>query len=206
MENIMYFIGITGGVGSGKSLVMDYLENRYDAYCLKTDLLARQLMDKGGMLYHEVIHLFGSGVLLQDGSLDRKKIAAAVFSDRNLLEQLNELTHPAVRREIIRIKEEERSRGRTFFFLESALALEEKYDEICDQLWYVYADKEVRRHRLMESRGYSDEKIEAIMANQMKEDAFRTNCSFLIDNSGSPEETKKQIDERISLLIKNQVP
>lgn len=188
-------------MGSGKSRVMDYLEEKYDAYCLRTDLLARQMMEQGGCLYENIIGLFGSGILLQDGSLDRKKIAELVFSDAELLEKLNGLTHPAVRREIISRAEEERRKGRTFFFLESALAVEEKYNEICDQLWYVYADKKVRRERLKASRGYSDEKIDSVMANQKDDETFRNACSFLIDNSGSMEATKKQIDKKMASII-----
>lgn len=196
----MHFIGITGGVGCGKSQIMDYVETRYGAYCLKTDLLAKQMMEKGGSLYDQVVSLFGSEILMEDGGLNRKKIAGLVFADQKLLQRLNQLTHPAVKREILRQAEDERKRGREWFFLESALAIEEKYNEICDQLWYVYADENVRRERLKASRGYSDEKMDSVMANQMDEKVFRRTCDFVIDNSGSFEKTKKQIDERIASL------
>ena len=75
--------------------------------------------------------------------------------------------------------------------------LEEKYDEICDELWYIYADEEVRKERLIEGRGYSEKKVREIMANQLSEDEFSSHCDFEIDNSSDFEETKKQLDHRM---------
>lgn len=68
--------------------------------------------------------------------------------------------------------------------MEAALLIEEKYDEICDELWYIYADEEVRKERLIEGRGYSEKKVREIMANQLSEDEFSSHCDFEIDNSG----------------------
>lgn len=193
----MYVFGITGGVGSGKSRVMEYLETTHGARVLLMDNLGHELMAKGAVCYNPILDLFGPEVLAEDGEFDRKAIGAKVFADRELLEKLNAIVHPAVKRRVEQLLEEAMQQGVDFFFMESALILEEKYDSMCDELWFVYAEESVRRDRLKESRGYSEEKIDLILKNQLSEEEFRSHCSFVINNSGDIEETKKQIDERM---------
>ena len=193
-------IGITGGVGAGKSAVMAYLQEEYGAVIILADDVARRLTEPRGECFEAVCGLFGDSVLSPSGEPDRKKIAAAVFGDPELLRKLNDIVHPAVKRKIISLFAEEEARGTEWVFLEAALLIEEKYDEICDELWYVYADEEVRIARLSASRGYSKKKSRSIMKNQLSDEAFRTGCAFTIDNSGDFEETKLQIDARIRTL------
>ena len=78
--------------------------------------------------------------------------------------------------------------------LEAALLIEDGYKELLDELWAVITDKEIRIKRLMDSRGYSREKSESIIASQLSDDEFRNACDFIIDNSGTIEETQKQIE------------
>ena len=155
------------------------------------------MMKKGQACYGPILDLLGPGVLAPDGEFDRKAVAAKIFADKGLLEQMNRITHPAVRRSIALSMKEAETEGRPFFFLEAALLIEEKYDEICDELWYVYADAEVRKKRLRESRGYSDAKIREIMANQLPDSEFRRICAFVLDNSGPFPDTIRQIDARM---------
>lgn len=190
-------IGITGGVGSGKSEVMKYLETHYDCDLIRSDELAHTMMKKGQACYGPILDLLGPGVLAPDGEFDRKAVAAKIFADKRLLEQMNRIIHPAVRRSIALSMKEAETASRPFFFLEAALLIEEKYDEICDELWYVYADAEVRKKRLRESRGYSDAKIREIMANQLPDAEFRRICAFVLDNSGPFTDTIRQIDARM---------
>lgn len=191
-------IGVTGGVGSGKSTVLQYMESEYGALILRTDDLAREMMEPGGACYEEVLELFGRDVLQEDGTFDRAGIAARVFDDPELLERLNSITHPAVIRQITETVEKAELQGIKIICLESALFLDEqgrkKGNESYDELWYVYADEGVRRERLKASRGYSEEKISAIIANQVSEEMLRKNCDAVIDNSGEFSLTEKQID------------
>ena len=85
------------------------------------------------------------------------------------------------------------SRGLGDVYKRQALLIEDGYKKICDELWYIYADENRRRDRLRKSRGYSDEKINAIFASQLSEELFRRNCTHVIDNSGSVEESYRQI-------------
>ena len=92
--------------------------------------------------------------------------------------------------EIVRAREE----GETSLFLiEAALLIEDRYEEICEELWYIYADREVRRERLRASRGYSDEKITAVFESQLSDERFREHCRAVIDNSGPIEIAYRQI-------------
>jgi dephospho-CoA kinase len=197
----MYKIGITGGVGSGKSEVMHFLQNTYDCEVILSDDLARELMWSGSGCFDRIVQQFGTEILGADGEFDRKKLADRVFADEKELKRLNQIVHPAVKEAIKERMKTAQSAGKKLFFLESALLIEENYNEICDELWYVYADECVRFQRLKESRGYSDEKTRSIIENQLPEEVFRKCCRFTIDNSGSFQETKKQIQARMEDII-----
>ena len=106
--------------------------------------------------------------------------------------------HPAVKSYILQEIEAEREAGKIdAFFVEAALLIEEGYGELLDELWYIFAQKEVRRKRLMQDRGYSEEKVEQIFASQLSEEEFRCHCKVVIDNSADLGDTYRQIDERL---------
>ena len=155
----MRVIGVTGGVGSGKSAVLNYIEAHFDARIVKADEVGHMLMMPWGKCYEPVVKLFGDWVVKGDGSLDRQAIAQIVFKDSEMLKKLNGIIHPEVKKYIVNEIERSRKEETEFFFLEAALLLEEKYDEICDEIWYIYCEKEVRMERLRRDRGYSDERI-----------------------------------------------
>ena len=190
----MKIIGITGGVGAGKSEVLNFIAGRYDATVVEADQVGYLVMQPGKEAYEPVAELFGPSVVKEDQTLDREKIAQIVFEDRQLLEKLNAIVHPAVKRYIRRAIQMEQEAG-----TEAALLIEDKYDEICDELWYIYADENVRMHRLMKNRGYSVEKIRGILANQLSEEEFESHCDFEIDNSGDFQDTVRQIEQRMRM-------
>ena len=126
-------------------------------------------------------------------------MASAIFNNKNMLKNVNNILHPAVNTFIINIIEDEKARGELdFVFVEAALLIENGYEKIADELWYVYASEDVRRQRLRSSRGYSDEKITDILNKQLDDATFRKHCQFVIDNSGSLQEAAAQIDQRLS--------
>lgn len=200
-------LGITGGVGAGKSTVLAYLAKKYGARILELDRVAEMLQRPGGACYENMLKLLrayaaSSGreedILLEDGSFDRSAVASLVFGDRKLLGQLNGIIHPAVREyveaQIRNVSPQELT------VIEAALLLEERYDEICDEIWYIYASEEARRERLKKSRGYTDDKITGIMNSQKSDAYFREHCAFVVDNSSDDvENTFKQIDKGLSL-------
>ena len=162
----MKFIGITGGVGAGKSAILEYIAEHYNAKVMLADEIAHDLMMPGTKCYDTIKEAFGAeDIFLQDGSFDRLKMAQVIFSDETKREQMNGIVHPAVREYILEVYEAEKTKGALdFLILEAALLIEEHYDEICDELWYIYTSEENRRERLRENRGYSDEKIDGIFA------------------------------------------
>lgn len=198
----MIVIGITGGVGCGKSEVLRYLKEKYQAQVLLADEVANELKEPGMPCYQPVIDCLGEDVLGPDGRIDKGKMAQVIFSDKEKLRKINEIIHPAVRRYIEQeIERQRKIKMFGFFFLEAALLIEEHYDQLLDEMWYVYATEDVRRTRLMQSRGYSQEKTTSIMSKQLTEQQFRQHCAFVLDNSGDFEDTKKQIDEKMGVYL-----
>ncbi len=194
----MKVIGITGGVGAGKSQILKYLEEKYPARILMADQAAHIVKEKGQSCYEPLVRLLGREVLDEQGEIHKGRMAAMIFSDEKLLLQVNAIIHPEVRKYIVGQIELERKKGEAkFFFLEAALLIEEHYDEICDELWYIYAEDSIRISRLMESRGYSRQKALQIMKGQLLEEEFRRGCQFVIDNSGKLKTALEQIDRKL---------
>lgn len=193
----MRIIGITGGVGSGKSRVLAYIEEHFSASVCQADHVAWDLQRPGAACYNQILDVFGKGILYSDGKIDRSKLGQIVFGNAEKLQQLNQIVHPAVKSAILEFIRTEAEKGTEIFVLEAALLLEADYQNMCDELWYVYANEEVRRQRLKENRQYSDEKIDAIMRNQLPEVSFREQCQVVIDNSGDFSDTCNQIEHAI---------
>lgn len=194
----MKIIGITGGVGAGKSQILNYLKENYQAKVIMADEVAHKVKEKGQSCYEPLINLLGKEVLDEAGEIDKKKMAACIFTNKELLLKVNQLIHPAVKtyiRNEITVEKERCSVK--FLFIEAALLIEDHYDEICDELWYIYAEDSVRTKRLMESRGYSIEKVQQIMNGQLRDEEFRDNCQFVIDNSHELLDAFKQIDRKL---------
>ena len=194
----MKIIGITGGVGAGKSSILAYLEEAHGAIVIEADKVGHLLMAPGGACYNKIIEVFGRDLLGADQTIDRAKLGAIVFCNEERLGCLNKIVHPQVKQWIKNKIEEERLKGEcTLFVIEAALLIEDHYDEICDELWYIHTDEGIRRKRLKESRGYSDEKIAGIMANQLSPEKFRKACQAVIVNNGLLEDTYQQIDKQL---------
>lgn len=194
----MKVIGITGGVGAGKSSILNYIKDNYRAEIIIADDLAKSLCQKGEMCFGPLVNLLGEEVIGADGEIDRTKMASMIFDNDFLREKVNLIIHPSVKKYICdRIEHLRESRELDFLFIEAALLIEDGYKEIVDEMWYIYTDVSVRRARLKESRGYSDAKIDSILKSQLSDSDFRANSDFVIDNSKSPMESYKQIRERL---------
>ena len=193
----MKIIGVTGGVGAGKSMVLNYLEKRYGAKLILADLVGHEMMEPGHEAYEQVVKVFGQEIVSEDKTIDRKALGAIVFADEKKRMILNRIIHPAVRQEILRRLKEAELSHLSSVVVEAALFLEENYDAFCDETWYIYTDEKIRRQRLKESRGYSDERIDQIFRSQKTHEEFQKRCMFMIDNNGSEEETFRQIDRRM---------
>lgn len=191
MEKIgnKFVLGITGGVGSGKSRILDILQKDYGFHVIQADQVARQLMEPGMESYHAVVDYLGPAVVKEDKSLDRAVMADIIFHDPVKRKRVDELTHPLVWKAAMKEAMEARE-GRVV--IEAAIPSKDFRDK-CSKMWYVYTSRENRLERLKANRGYTREKTLSIMDNQVSDEVFRSFCDSVIDNNKSLEETKKQI-------------
>ena len=194
----MRFIGITGGVGAGKTEILKYIGQHYKCEIYLADDIGHKVKEPGTEGYDALVGLLGRDILDTDGQINRAAMAARIFADEALLEQVNAIIHPAVKKYLADRLTEAREKGSVeLFFVEAALLIENGFDKIVDEMWYIYAREEVRRRRLSDSRGYTPEKIERIMASQLSEEEFRKHCDFIIDNSDSLEDSYRQIRQKL---------
>lgn len=189
----MKIIGITGGIGSGKTAVLDIMQRDYGAFIMEADALAHRLMLPGQTSYNDIVEHFRRDILAPDGSIDRTKLSAVVFSDKEQLDILNSITHPNVKKAILESMEEQRRLGCRLYVLEAALLIQDGYLDICDEMWYVYADISKRIERLCAYRGFTEEKARKVIASQEPDSYYETNCKKKIDNSGNLEELRNQL-------------
>lgn len=196
----MKIIGITGGVGAGKSTVLDHLEKQYNACVLQADKIGHLVMEPGSICYGQVIALFGKQIIKNDKTIDRKMVSDVVFAHEEMRQKLDDIIHPAVKSYILDKIEEQKKAGCTLMIVEAALLLEDHYDAFCDKVWYIHTDQEIRIERLMSSRGYTREKAENIIARQATEGFFREHADYIIQNNGDLDETWRQIEKGIRAL------
>ena len=191
----MQVIGITGGVGAGKSAILEYLEKNYKVKNRIADEIAHDLMKPGTECYEKLLRVLPAEVYQEDNeNIDRRALAKELFSSKELREKVNGMVHPSVKQFIWEeIAEQQKMEALDYLVIEAALLIEAHYDEICDELWYIYTSKEQRKARLMETRGYSEEKVEQIFQSQLSEEVYRQKCQIVINNNGTREETFYQI-------------
>lgn len=186
----MKVISITGGIGSGKSEVLKILKEEFGAELIIADQVARQLMEPGKKGYLSVVKLLGTDILKPDGSIDRQKLSEIIFKDKNFIEKIDGMIHPMAWKEIIySINHSDKN----VVVVEAAL-FDEEHNAMFDEIWYVYAPVELRIDRLMANRGYTREKCLEIMENQASEEEYRRLADHRIDNNGTVENLRAQID------------
>ena len=193
----MKVIGITGGIGAGKSMVLSYLSAKDKSETLEADKLAHQLMKKGQETYKKIANEFGEEILDANQEIDRASLAKVVLNDKDALHRLNSIVHPDVKeyiRDLIRQKKEE---GLEFLFIEAALLIQDGYKEICNEIWFIQTYAEIRKSRIIESRGYSVEKAEGFLNSQPQDDFFYENTDRVIHNNGDFEFTKIEIEQAL---------
>lgn len=182
-------IGITGGVGAGKSRILDILKEEFGAHVIQADVVAKELEEPGQPGYKRLLETFGKGILSEDGTIDRTAFAERIFSDEEAIRQVNAIIHPMV---WWTVKEQIAKSHAALVAVEAAL-FDERSREACEELWFVDTSEENRIRRLFKNRGYSREKSLRIMGNQPSRETFLGLADQVIDNNGTPEEVRRQI-------------
>jgi dephospho-CoA kinase len=192
--------GLTGGIACGKSVVAAMLRE-FGCAVLEADPLAHELIEPGRPAFADIVREFGPGVQEPGGRIDRAKLGAIVFADREKLSRLDRIVHPRMFEELERrLAELARPGGPPVAVVEAALLVETGYDRELDRLIVVWCRPEQQRARLA-SRGLSPEQVESRIAAQMPVEEKRRRATDEIDNSGSLTETRLQV-ERLATKLK----
>lgn len=193
----MRIIGITGGIGCGKSKLVRMAKAKCNCLVIDTDTVAKFLMAPGNISYELIVKRWPE-VIDEDNTINRKTLAAITMSDKEALLELNEFTHPYVLKEIKDIIEREQE-NYDIAIIESALLLDTPIAGLCSETWNVTASMEKRIERLVNYRKYTREQAEAIMANQRSEDWYISNSTkTFINNADGGADMSELLD--ISLL------
>lgn len=198
----MYVIGLTGGVGSGKTEAAKMLAKIAGAEVLIADELGHQVMEKGEAGYRKIVDCFGPDILDEEGEIVRDKLSDLVFAKEESLAKLNDIIHPAVKSYLENYIGERREKE-GYLILETALMFETGCDLLCDEIWYIYVPSPLRRERLASGRGYSGQKSNGIMERQLSEEEFLKRCHCVVKNDGSLLELEDKLREQFALAGRN---
>ncbi len=191
----MLIVGLTGGIGSGKSTAARAFEG-LGVRLVDSDILARKVVEPGRPALARIRERFGSGVISADGTLDRERLRDIVFADARALTDLNSIVHPAVYAEMAEeMGRYKKNPGDTILMLDIPLLYESGGEKIVDCVVVVWVDRETQIARLMKRDGFS--RAEAInrIAKQMDMDEKKRRADFVIDNTGTLQDLERQVGE-----------
>ena len=186
-------IGLAGGVGSGKSTVLDYLEDKYNFTCVRADLIAKEVMSPGTAQNRKLKRILPKECFNSKDEINSAVLSGLLFADKNIRDKVNETVHKEV---TDRIKKLIKNNKGTLV-IESAIIYSSGLDRLCDEIWFVYSPKYMRRERLKRDRSYSNKKIDMIFKSQAFDDACKSKADFVIRNKGDISLAYKIIDEKI---------
>ncbi|MEG1085956.1 MAG: dephospho-CoA kinase [Anaerovoracaceae bacterium] len=193
----MKVIGLTGGIGTGKSVASSYLEKK-GYKVIDADKVAREVVKDGSPLLKVLVDTFGPKIIKGDGSLDRKALGELAFSSAEKNKRLNQIMHKAII-DVIRekIKYYEKEDPNQVVFLDAALLFETGLERDCNQIWLLCVDLETRLGRICQRDGLSKNQVMARINSQMPQKEKEAKSDLLIDNSATPEMLYKQLDKLI---------
>ncbi|HHX14242.1 MAG TPA: dephospho-CoA kinase [Clostridiales bacterium] len=199
----MLRIGLTGGIGSGKSTVSDYLTEK-GLMVLDADRLSRELVEPGQPLLKEVEQNFGPGVIKADGTLDRKALGEIVFDDENARQRLNNLFHGRIIEEIALAADRLERAGERAVFIDAALLFEAGMEKMVDEVWLVDLTLDEQIKRVIARDGSSPDEVRRKISSQMSSDEKRARADVILDNNGTPEQLIEQVDRLLKRRLGNQ--
>jgi dephospho-CoA kinase len=187
----MKLIGLTGGIGSGKSTIARRLE-KLGARVIDADVVSREVVEPGQPALASIVATFGADVLNADGTLNRARLGDIVFTDKEAREKLNNIVHPAVRERSLKLFAEAEDQKVVIYDVPLLVESENSYS--FEHIIVASAPEEIRVERLMEHRGMTESEARARIESQASEEARLTLADTVIDTSGSLEDTYSQVD------------
>ncbi|WP_338470470.1 dephospho-CoA kinase [Niallia sp. XMNu-256] len=191
-------VGLTGGIASGKSTVSNMLKS-LGITVIDADIEARQVVEPGEDAYNQIVQHFGNEILLDDGSINRKKLGEIIFNNEGERNVLNRIVHPAVRKRMLEKKETAINHGEMLVVLDIPLLFESELTGLVDKIILVYVDEDVQLERLMKRNQYSESEALARIRSQMPLKDKKQRSDFIIDNNGDIPQTEEQL-----MMILNQ--
>ncbi|HEY5638652.1 MAG TPA: dephospho-CoA kinase [Dehalococcoidia bacterium] len=187
----MYVIGLTGGIGSGKSTVAKALEEQ-GAKILSADVIGHEVYNPGRPAWQEIVNEFGHEVVAGDGTIDRKKLGAIVFSDPKHLAALNSIVHPRMKGMMRERLASLARQGVKIAVLEAALLFEAKWDDLADEVWVTVVPPEVAAKRTSERSGLPEEQVLERIRSQLSNEERKRKAHVVIDTDCDIEGTTQQ--------------
>ncbi|WP_416151467.1 dephospho-CoA kinase [Salipaludibacillus sp. HK11] len=185
-------IGLTGGIATGKSTVSDILKKE-GIPVIDADIVAREVVEPGEGPYHQIIDHFGLKILLPNGEIDREKLGTIVFGDETERLKLNEIVHPAVRKEMVRQSHSWQTKGHQLVVMDIPLLIESDLLHMVDEVVLVYVPEAIQLDRLSKRNKFSLEEAKKRINSQLPIDEKKQYASYIIDNAGTRDETRHQV-------------
>lgn len=201
LANKPYIIGLTGGIGCGKSEAAKYLAS-LGAMHLDADQVSRSLTDENGEALPEIRSAFGDGVFTEDGRFDRKAMAEIVFSDPAARRRLEAIIHPLVQRSMLRQMDEAAQQGVRVVILDVPLLFETGMDTLCDECWTLYVDRQTQIERVMARDNVSREHAQARIDSQMSTEERNARATRAIDTGRNIERTRSELASLYNGVLK----
>ncbi len=186
-------IGVTGGIGSGKSTVSRTLRD-LGAAVVDADVLAKSVTSSGGKAFDELVGYFGKDIVGPNGEIDRRKLAETAFGDKVMLHALNSITHKHIAAKLYETVELLKNAGKwEVIVLDVPIPVEKGFIDLAEEIWVVTADKETRIKRVMERSGFTYEEVYNRMDSQLRDDEYLKLADEVIYNEGSMEELEQAV-------------
>lgn len=195
----MLLIGLTGGIGSGKSTVAAMLRDQ-GIRVVDADQIAREVVEPGQPALAELVEVFGQDILNDDGSLNRQELANRAFATEEATNALNTITHPRIEQETQRQFDLAAAEKENFLVYDMPLLVERGLHEEMDMVIVVHTDIEERVRRLVERRGLDEDDVRRRMSHQVDDVTRLASADVLIDNNGSVDHLRKQVDDFLATL------
>lgn len=200
----MIVIGLTGGIGTGKSEVARML-SKLGAVVISADQVGHQAYTPNSEIWHELVEAFGEGILLATGEVDRQKLGAVVFADPDQLAKLNEIMHPRMARLVARRIQELRDQGVSVVVVEAALLFEAGWDALVDEVWVTNSGPDQVILRLQARNGLDKQGSRERMDSQMSAEERLARSDVVVDNFGDlatlERTVKSQWDSRVKEIV-----
>lgn len=195
----MFIIGLTGGIGSGKSTIASWFRE-WHIPVIDGDMLAREAVNPGSPVLSILADAFGKEILSEEGTLKRRQLGQIVFQDKAKLSRLNQIMHPAIWHLVESRLKACKDAGEKMAVLDMPLLIEAGWQSRVDSVWVVYVSTEVQISRVMKRDGLKRSQVMAIMQNQIPVEEKLSYADVIINNEGSEENTRRQVLQELSKI------